>query len=273
MAIDPWRASLSSDDRGRTAAFIRGCVRAVESILATRPERPVHLIEAGCGPLATLSTPLMTRFGPEQLQVTLIDFHQESIDSARHVVGELGFSDRLLSTICGDLMAMDFADTVDVVVLETMYAALFREPQVALTRCLVRTLPSAIFVPESVSVDLQLLDLRLESTAIPPTPRRRQMLGRVFQLDRSTALNIEADNGCLPAATINLPKTVEKGQGLFLTTTVTVFDDVAVSDYDAEITAPVGIHNAQLDWLGRELKFRYRISESPGLEWEIRPTR
>lgn len=269
VALDPWRASLSLDDRGRTAAFIRGCVLAVESLLATRPKRPIHVIEAGCGPLAALSIPLMSRFGPEQLQVTLIDIHQKSIDTARHVVDRLELSDRLRNTICDDLMVMDLADNADVVVLETMYAALFREPQVALMRRLVRRLPSAIFVPESISVDLQLLDLQLECSTIPPAAKDRQMLGRVFQLDRSQALNVKADNGRLPAATITLPAEAEPGQGLYLTTSMVIVDDVVLLDYDAEITAPVAIPDAQRDWLGRKLNFRYCISECPGLEWEI----
>ena len=267
VAIDPWRASLSADDHGRTVGFIRGCVRAVERVLKNNPGQPVHFIEAGCGPLAVLSLPLMARFGADQLQVTLIDLHEESVDTARYIIDQLGVSDRLKNTICGDLMEIEFDDPVDVIVLETMYAALFNEPQVALTRRLVRVLPGAIFIPEVISVDLQLLDLALEVKTMPPQVRERQSLGRVFVLDRSSALRNEAEVDYLPAATISIPVYVNEGLKFFLTTSMVLFDDVCLADYDAEITAPIGLpHDGT--WLGNDIRFRYRINESPGLEWE-----
>lgn len=72
------------EDGCRTPAFIRGIVLAVRAALARRGDnrRPIHLLEAGCGPLATLAIPVMTQFDPGDLQVTLIDLHQASIDCA-----------------------------------------------------------------------------------------------------------------------------------------------------------------------------------------------
>lgn len=270
VALDPWQASMALDDRGRTAAFIRGSVRAVESVLRMRPDSPVRLLEAGCGPLATLSTPLMARFGPEQLKVTLVDLHQESIDSARGVIEQLGLSAGLDQAICGDLMAMGVADSFDVVVLETMAAALYREPQVALMRHLARALPSALILPENIGIDLQLIDPRRETRSIPPVPADRQPLGKVYELNRTSAMDGDLGDTCLPAATLQIPESVAPGRGLFLTTTVEIFDQVSIADYDAQITLPFGIPNADSSWLGREIQFRYRIGDLPQFEWALR---
>lgn len=268
-AIDPWRASLSLVDRIRTAAFIRGGVRTVEKVLAEIPDRPIHLMEAGCGPLAPLSIPLMARFGPEQLQVTLVDLHQEAIDCACYVIGQLGLSDRLSQAICGDLMTLGSREKADVIILEAMYAALFREPQVALTRRLVRAFPDAIVLPETITVDLQMFNLAKEAGQIPAVPGPRRFLGQVFKLDRLTALDGNAENGRLKAATIRLPEAVASEENLFLTTSVRVCDQVDFADYDAEITMPVGLP-LEPDWLGKVLHFSYRLTEFPGLEWVIK---
>ncbi len=268
-AIDPWRASLSLVDRTRTAAFIRGGVRAVERGLTDNPDRPTYVIEAGCGPLAPLSIPLMARFGPEQLQVILVDLHQESIDCACHIIDKLELSDRICQAICGDLMNLKFSENADVIILETMCTALFREPQVALTRSLVRAFPNAILLPETITIDLQIFDLGKEAGQMPPVPGPRQLLGQVFRLDRSTALDAAAEDGRLEAATIRLPDTVESGENLFLTTSVSVCDEVAFADYDAEITLPVGLA-AEPDWLGNDLHFSYRMTEPPGFEWALK---
>jgi len=272
LAIDPWKASLSLENYPRTAAFLRGGARAIEEILARHPERPVHVIEAGCGPVAALSTPLMSRFGPDQLQVTLFDIHQESTDAAEHVIESLGLSDRLNETVCGDLMSMDLsghASSADLILLETMYASLLREPQVALTRCLVRSLPSARLLPVRVTIDLQLFDPAPEAMLNPPVPQNRKWLGTVFELDERTARETEIENGYLPAATIPLPESAEPGERLFLTTTVEVFGDVILANYDSEITFPMELEIAEDSWQERTLRFRYRIDEDPGFEWEF----
>jgi hypothetical protein len=158
-------------------------------------------------------------------------------------------------------------EDADVVALETIYAALQREPQVALTLRLVKTFPTAVFLPAKISIDLQLLDIQLESTAFPPQPKNRLSLGRVFDLDPDTSLNLEIDNDHLPAAKLTIPERIEPNQYPFLTTSASVFDRVVITDYDAEITVPVAVEGVDQSWLGHEIQFRYRVNESPGFDW------
>lgn len=272
VALDPWHASLSMEDRPRTAAFIRGSAHAIADRLAKCPGRPIHVIEAGCGPAAALSIPLMTLFSPRQLQVTIIDLHQASIDSARSLIDNLGLSDRLRAAICDDLMTHEFTEDADVIILETMDAALFREPQVALTRRLARALPDAILLPESIAVNLQLLNFSEPVFPLTIESLNRRDLGRVFELDRRSAMEVEEENGYLTASCIRIPDRVEPGDELFLVTSVRVFDNVEFAALDAEITRPIKIHNAERSWLGGALSFRYRIGETPGLEWAFQAT-
>ena len=61
-AITPWHAAACMEDRTRTAAFVRGAIRGVERALEQFARRPLHLVEAGCGPLGTLVLPLLSHF-------------------------------------------------------------------------------------------------------------------------------------------------------------------------------------------------------------------
>ena len=72
-ALSPWHAAACMDDRLRTAAFIRGAIDSVQHLLDHSTHRPLHLIEAGCGPLGTLVLPLLAHFKSEDLEVSVID--------------------------------------------------------------------------------------------------------------------------------------------------------------------------------------------------------
>ena len=66
-ALSPWNAASCIEDQVRTAAFIRGAIQGIENLLATTRHRPLHLLEAGCGPLGTLALPLLAPSAPTNL--------------------------------------------------------------------------------------------------------------------------------------------------------------------------------------------------------------
>ncbi len=267
VALGLWHASLSMEDRPRTAAFLRGLSQALSSELESYPSRPIHLVEAGCGPLAGLSIPMMTLFEPDQLQVTLVDLHDESIEVAEELVRSLGLTDYLKQAICANLLNYEFENPADVVVLETMDAALNREPQVSLMRRLVNVFPDALILPESITIDLQSLNFTHVGFPMTVESLDRKHIGRVFELDRQSAIGLEEKDGTLPAARLRVPEDLSAEEQLVLMTQVKVFREVVLQHLEAQITAPVPIVDFQPGWLGAELEFRYRIGRSPGLEW------
>lgn len=82
-AISPRDAARGVLDFKRTAAFLLGLESAIRAALSGFDERPVHVLYAGCGPLAPLAICLMPRFPPAEVQFTLVDVHDASIDCAR----------------------------------------------------------------------------------------------------------------------------------------------------------------------------------------------
>lgn len=269
-AIAPWHAAACMEDRTRTAVFIRGAIRAVAHVLDTCPVRPLHLVEAGCGPLGTLVLPLLARFSEDELVVSLIDLHQESIACMETMLDHFGFLPRTRQLICGDATTASLASEVHIILTETMNTALGEEPQVEITRALVRQHRDAFLIPQSIGVRLALLDLATELSHFPPQVCNRTDLGPVFELNRETAATLVEENGMLPAASIRLPGQMAPGFVPCVTTGIQVFEEIRTGDYETQITHPVPLQQDGMPELppGSGIRFSYRLGPAPGLTWQ-----
>jgi len=272
LAISPVKAALCAREPLRTIVFIRGLAAAIEQ--ARRPGRPVRVLYAGCGPLATLALPLMTLLDPEQASFTLVDIHAASLDSARALVSHLGLDDRVAGYVLADAcsLRLDPAALPDVIVSETMNAALRSEPQVAIMRHLAMQAPQALLVPESVTVEACLLRLSRELSApwvdgvAPPPPRRERIeLGQVFRLDADAIRGWSGMGAVLPAAAVRVPATVPAGMQPRLLTKIVSFGGHGLLDWESSLNQPQHLPGRLALQGGEILQFAYRIDERPGL--------
>jgi hypothetical protein len=71
LAIDTRSAALCIFDMMRTRKFLLGIRDAIDEKLRIDPGQPVTILYAGTGPFATLLTPLITVFRPDQLQMVV----------------------------------------------------------------------------------------------------------------------------------------------------------------------------------------------------------
>jgi hypothetical protein len=154
-----------------------------------------------------------------------------------------------------------------VVVVEAMQRALEREPQAAITSNLVPQLaPGGLLVPERVMVDACLADARevLRANTEVGSLRRRE-LGRVIDLSRETAHSFGGEPDPEPVV-LEVPALAPgEPADLMLRTTVCVFGEVSLGEYESGITYP----DFRLG-LGRvppraRLEFRYELRPEPRL--------
>lgn len=270
-ALTPWHAGACMEDRIRTAAFIRGAIRAVERSIEKSPHKPLHLVEAGCGPLGTIVLPLLAHFSSDDLVVSLIDLHEESIECMTVILDHFGFLPRVRQLVHGDAITATLDSTVDLVFTETMNTALSEEPQVAITQALMRAHRNAILIPQSIRVELALLNIIAEASQFPPQVLERDILGMVFELNRESAIELVEENGILPAATLKLPNRISPGFVPCLTTTIQVFEDIIVSDYETQISCPILLQKegSPMLSLGDTIKFLYQMKGETGLIWNV----
>lgn len=270
LAVSPVNAALCAHEFLRGAAFIQGAARAMEQAAARCDGRPVRVLYAGCGPYAFLLLPLMALWPADRACFTLLDIHAEALAPARRLVTALGLDAGVACWIQADAatVKLDPDFLPDVIVSETMSAALKSEPQVAITRNLLGQAPGALMVPASVRVDCVLSERPDETTPWRDTT----VLGQVFALDAAAVASWDAAlDGALPAATFTLPAAVSARTTLRLLTEITAFDGVELTQGDCSLNTPRYLPGKPLFSAGQQVRFRYRLGADPGLDYTLLP--
>ena len=272
LAISPIQAALCAREISRTAAFIKGLGRAIEFVQSDNPGRPVRILYAGCGPYALLAFPLMSVFSSDQVCFSLIDIHTESLIHAKALVESFGFLSHVSDFIHADASSyhIPYCEKPDIIISETMNACLAKEPQVMIMRNLYKQAPDAVIIPGSIMIDAYLLDLSKEfilvdaehSGEIPEPDRDRIFLGRVFELNKANLKkwgNTERDS--LPAAVIEIPNPLKQQYVPRLLTSINVFDDILLTNYDCSLTLPKGFPGKQKFCGGEIVQFQYVLGK------------
>ena len=276
LAVSPTIAAMCLRELARTPAFIRGTHQAITESL--RPDRPVQVLYAGCGPYALLALAPMALLSQEQVRFTLLDIHQESLDRARALIDGLGLSSHVEEYVLADATRYRIPSNrmPDVIVSETMAVCLHNEPQVSIARHLLGQAPGAKMVPQSVAVEAWLINQAKEHVFLPadhsgpiPAPQRdRVRLGRIFELN---AANIQSWAGMegdrLPAGAIELPDPIEPRYQPFLLTLIQVYGENCLKDYQSSLTLPRPIRESVK--AGDTLQFHYLLAEHPQLEFTV----
>lgn len=262
LALSPTLAAMCAEDFVRTVEFLRGTRAAIRDARARFPDRPVRVLYAGCGPYATLAVPLMTVFSPSEATFTLLDVHSESIESVRTIVKKLGLADSVAKSKAVDAGTYEMGadQPPDVLLLEIMQACLESEPQVAVTRHLLRQAPQAILVPEEVRIDLELMDYEDHEDRIP--------VGSIFAVNRQTVASWSDMEGLrLPASRVRLPKPVEQRYEPMLLTTIRVYKDHVLQGDDSDyLTSPRYLSIEDPLSPGDTVQFHYELGARPGLK-------
>ena len=133
VAINPQAAAHCVTDYRRSVVFMRGLFTGLQCCLARFPGRPLRVLYAGCGPYATLMLPLLPRFKPGQLDVTVLDIHQRSLDSVQNLLRHFDLLAHPVHAVRADASSYRHSQPLHLVVAETMQKSLEQEPQLAVT--------------------------------------------------------------------------------------------------------------------------------------------
>lgn len=274
LALSPTMAAMCADDFVRTIEFIRGTHAAMVDLRQQIPNRPVRVLYVGCGPRATLVAPLMTVFSANEASFTLLDVHPDSIASARSIITSLGLESSVTNfeTVDATTYRAHPDALPDVVLIETMRACLEAEPQVAITRHLLKQSPHAILIPQEVSIDLTLVNPAREFNLDGRDPiqaalqRDRIPVAPVFVLNRETVKSWEGNGSDrLPAAAARMPDPLETRYQPMLFTTIRVYENHILKDYDSGLTCPRRPSINDPIQPGDAIQFHYELGSRPRL--------
>lgn len=155
--VNPYMAAYCFLDYLRSYKFIIGIKKLIADKLSQNPSQPLHILYAGTGPYASLILPLTTIFSADQIQVTLLDIHQSSLDAVSKLISAFNLEAYFNAYIKADATLFIPAnnDLYDIIISETMDKALRKEPQIAIFNHLRQFLkPNGAFIPEEIRVDL-----------------------------------------------------------------------------------------------------------------------
>lgn len=274
-AISPLGAARCLWEYHRTAMFLQALDAAVAAAMSRFPGETIHVVEAGCGPLAPLA--LAARHPRDRVQVTLLDLHADALRGARHVAEALGVAEHVRAWLAADATAHRFAPTErpHVVVAEVLLRALTSEPQVAATLNLApQVRPGGFFLPERIDVHACLFD-----TTLYHRPRGGEFdlaavraeaiteLGGVFTLEAAAVERLAwLAPGQLRAGCVRVPPHDARRRPLQLFTRLQVGAAHRLEDFQCSLTLPERLaYPAAWTEQGGTAEFYYEISAAPGL--------
>lgn len=280
VAINPQAAAHCVVDYQRSVVFIRGVYAAINAVKTRFPDTVIDILYAGCGPFATLLLPVLGKFTPGTLNITLLDIHQRSLDSVEQLLAYFDLSDHRVQAVRGDAASYQHPGNLHLVIAETMQKALEQEPQFSVTANLAPQLCHAgIFIPENIEVALCLADLEHEATLVRQSPQidfkamescgKRHPLATIGTLspelaaDQLQKAQYNHDTAKLELAptVVTIPTLQDLPQfDVALFTRIRVFQQYQLLDYESEITLPLKCHDL-VPLIGGE---RYRVSYELG---------
>lgn len=270
-ALPPYVAALCIKDMIRTRQTIRGVYNAIQQKTIEKKGNPVRILYAGSGPFATLLSPILPFFTPDRLQVQLLEIHPESVLLLNKIISRLELGPYIFDTREADatsfIIDKDFQP--DIIVSETMNAALQWEPQVGIMAHLVSQTPSnTIMIPERITVDACL------STGIQIGETELISLGTLLDFDADLARKINSNPRHIPVMNegikISILDSEEKFQWLILRTQVKVYEDIEIGFNESGLTVPLQqmMRDQKTASFPKEVLYKYHHGKRPEFIYE-----
>ncbi len=237
----------------RTKRFARGIYEAAKKKVAEIPAG-IRILYGGCGPYASLVTSLTQHFSSNQISLVLLDINEESIDSVTKLYRALNVEDYIEKSMICDCTSEDLSTLgeFDIIITETMSAALKNESQIPITRNLVKYLkPDGIFIPENISISAHLgEDMHIRNL----NSSEMLEMGEVLQFKPQTLPSKEK--------IVQLPYPQTPLNYLYLLTKIVVFENEILELSDSTLTRPILLDKV----FGQPefIQFQYLEDEAPG---------
>lgn len=267
IATNPIGAVNCINDMMRTRIFLMGIRDAIQERLALNPGRPVTVLYAGTGPFATLITPLTTVFTPAQIQLVLLEINPVSFHFLHKTIKLFNLQPFIIEAMQTDAAAFCIPDHCqpDIIVSETMMAALKNEPQLAIMANLVtQSNRKPIMIPETITVEAAFIS--------PNTGKGNKTypLEVLMEFTAATAVTIKEKSGNMPVFAQGITVRIDKVPPqefkiLCFLTSIQVFKENKLGINKSGLTVPIHIiRTSDINKYPSTFRFQYKMGTRPG---------
>lgn len=244
-------------DYNRTDSFLKGIFEAVANVFENKTE-PIQILYAGCGPYASLVTPLTQVFSSNQIRFTLIDINKECIDSVHDIYRSLGTQNYVESTIVNDAtsLGIEIEKSFDLIISETMSAALKTESQVPITQNLARYLkPHGVYIPQNISIMVGFSEEILTNDSDTKA------------IESENILSFNSASPPLEFEEVSITSLPHTPCFLYLLTEIKVYNDYYLKSQSCSLTRPFLLDRFYKK--PAEIRLSYKVNEEPGFNHTI----
>ncbi len=265
-------------DYKRTYSFIKGIYKAINDLLESNKGEKVRILYAGCGPYAPLLIPILNLLRDDRLEVTFIDINQSSVSVLKSIVNTLSLNDYIESIKVDDAITYQHSTKLDLIVTETMYSALTREPQVAITQNLIPQLKKeGILIPEEIIINIgysdsnkePVLECRPEAYTIKGDLSYKPNLDlqELMKIEKEMNYSTNREDCFFESNWIHLEDTKYHDPNIFLYTELKVYDQEKILKAESNITNPLCVGSLMNLKEEKSFKLKYKITKDP--MWQI----
>lgn len=281
IAISKSDAAVCTQDYLRTARYIKGTYNAIKELMLRFPGQKINILYAGCGPYAALLTPLLTLFDKEELEGILVEINEASIQSVKLCLTKLELTDYIAEIIQADAVTYQKPTSwpVHLLLSETMFRALIREPQIAIiANLLPQLVENGILIPEKISIDLACSFfsnepfLHTHTDILQKRKSERQQMDTLFSIDKNFTFykNLKSDNYQYESCYYKVPEQNERYPDLCLYTTINIFKGIRLESGESYITNPYCISAVSTIAAHTFFKLIYNFKTIPYWTYELK---
>jgi hypothetical protein len=269
-AISSWGAAMCLFEISRTRMFLLGIIEAIKNLLEQRQQRPLQILDAGCGPYALLSLLPALYFSSDDVCFNLLDVVPENMESVKHLFKQLELEEYLGETYIADATKFQWNQKMplNMVICETMLNGLRKEPQVAITLNLSSQIEgTGMLIPEQVTVTLE--RVKLNGQDIQNPTKSHSSLGTLITLNKAFAADTTEETFL---TTIQLPDDYDnQSEQLEYHTHITVYKHYTLQNSDCSLTIPIPVSRPYKNPLPQKalLQFTYQLLHNPNIQLKV----
>jgi len=285
VALSSADAATCLDDQLRTSRFIKGIYNAIKELFKRFPDQKIHIVYAGCGPYATLLLPVLSFFSPDDIEATLIDVNLTSVQSVKELVAILDLKKYIYNILHADAVTYKHPGShpLHMVITETMFHALIREPQVAITANLARQITNnGILIPEEIRLDLAVTlfgkEPYLQNGLLNVSEKKshsdfkRCRLNTLFSMNKESDFSDKiADNSYRFESTFyKIPENFDTCPDICILTDIRIFKDIRLAPAESLITNPYCVASLFNMRTHTHFKLIYDFKDIPNWTYQLK---